>query len=312
MVNRNSERSLINFIRDKRTRFDYFLVWGHATKYIDDIIRIIKNSGFLNIRLIIKHTPRNNLQLINVVYSFDYAPIDHLREKSKYLLKNGIKPVYFVIVENKDVNEQYVDTGEFRHIECLSIKKVKNEIRDIFNDRLENRRSENHVVHASDNELQTHYVMKYLGFNNGTEFLKKYSNKIIKSPAYIDRFKSFDLKRVKIDDLVFNKNVGKAIKEFKIIDMPQYRALLGEKDVYDKYILKYRGLTLIDNHNYDNLKKLFSNFEYLDSNHSTNYVLTVQKENGKYLVVDGSHRSAVLKKLNRKELIIAVIKNGKN
>ena len=222
------QSKLKKYINNSRIRYDYFLVWGHANKYIEDIIRIINNTGFLKIKFIIKHIPNNIVDLINAVYSFDYAPVEHLKEKSKYLLKNGNKPVFFIIVENNDVNERYVDSGDFRHIECLNIKRIKNEIRDIFNERLENRRSENHVVHASDNELQTHYILKYLGFNEGKALLINHSNKLIGSPSYIEKFNSFEVRKVKIDNLLFNKNVGEHIKECKLEDMPQYKALLKD------------------------------------------------------------------------------------
>ena len=147
-------------------RYDYFLIWGNGLKYRDQIINEIRKDSNFQIIKILHHKPKNIKELVQAIYSYDYAPFCHLKSKTEYLLKTAPE-VDFIFVKNIDPREDYVGEGEFRHIESQNVKLLKERIRDNYNKRKDDRRTEEHVIHASDNQDQTDYILRYLGFNDG-------------------------------------------------------------------------------------------------------------------------------------------------
>ena len=116
------------------SHFYYFLIWGHGLKYTDNIIQMIENVKELAIRKIVYHNPKSMSRFIKQVYSYDYAPLSHLKGKTRYLKKTP-RRVLFIFVENYEPNEVMYGEGEYLHRESTTIKALKESIRDKYNDR---------------------------------------------------------------------------------------------------------------------------------------------------------------------------------
>ena len=159
----------VEFLR--RQRYDYFLIWGNGLPYQNEILDILRDAESIEIIRLTSYKPKNIAKLVRAIYSYDYAPLQHLRAKTRYLLET-IPEVLFIFVLNRDARERYVCTGAFRHVECANIKSIKEEIRNRFNPRKEGKRTEEHVIHASDNESQVDHILKYLGVKAGVSYLK--------------------------------------------------------------------------------------------------------------------------------------------
>ena len=279
----------------KMERYDYFLIWGHGLKYKEEIIEVIRKTPYLKILAIIKHNPKNIVKLVKAIYSYDYAPFKHLRNKTKYLLST--EPiVFFIFVVNKHPKEVYIGKCVFKHIESLSIKSLKEKIRDKFNERENNRRSENHIIHASDNQSQTDYILKYLGYKNGVERFMNIPNPILSIPYHIGKFNKFTLKCVNISAIRCSIVMSLEINElFKLEETPHFSFLSGNTKPYEEYLLKFGGIRLKDDYSFNKFSKLYKNFKYLREPYSTNYILLKGIQDGLYQVIDGVHRVIILK-----------------
>jgi len=289
----------------KNYRVDIFLIWGHGIKYLFEILKILEKE-FEIIRIERKKI-KNIKKFVKFVYSFDYAPYWHLIGKTKYLLKTP-KEVAFIIVKNYYLGkDDYVGQGEFRHLENLKIKEIKELIRDKFNPYENNKRSHNHIVHATDNESQSDYLLKYLGFKNGIlDVIKK---NMFDLPHYIN-LEDFEIIKIPLDKLYANILKGSLYK-YQIIltplkQTPHYKALSsGDFKIYENYINKFLGGPLKEYYSVEKFKKLSKNFVYLKAPFENNYIVVVKKDD-KYIIADGIHRACNL--ANEKEIIVCLNK----
>jgi hypothetical protein len=294
----------------KKYRFDYFLIWGNGLKYRDEIIDILRKKPHLEILKILNHTPKNIKKLVKVIYSYDYAPFQHLKNKTKYLLST-VPEVVFIFVKNNNVREVYAGNGQFRHLECEYIKSIKEEIRDKFNDRKDDRRTEDHVAHASDNESQTDYILKYLDFYEGVNLLKKAPNPLLSVPHHIGKFDKFVLRNVKATQIYCSILTGQNdsfSKRLTLIEnTPHYACLCGNEKLYKKYLTKFNTV-LQDFYSLSKFTELSNTFSYLNEPYSNRYILTKEFEQGKFQILDGVHRACILKAKGYDNFIIAVVK----
>ena len=119
----------------RKKRYDYFLIWGNGMLYKEEILDIIRSKEFLKILRIMDYRPKSIARFIRTVYSYDYAPFQHLKAKTRYLLKTD-PDVTLILVRNESPREIYRGQGAFRHIECERIKSMKQEIRNRFTPKL--------------------------------------------------------------------------------------------------------------------------------------------------------------------------------
>ncbi|ELA8120761.1 TPA: hypothetical protein I7247_14780 [Vibrio vulnificus] len=274
-------------------RIDCILVWGHGIHYLEDILELIRGHDGFNIIKIEKHVPKNLKKFVKEMYSYDYAPFWHLKEKTKYL-NTTKKEVCFIFVENIKPNEDYLDEGEFRHIESLTLKAFKEELRDKFNPYLDGVRTHNHVIHATDSESQTNHMLKYLGYESGVEAIKR-SKKIIETPYYLKSASLAKIKSINIDNLYCSVVSGESWDNFDkktvpIQESPQFLGLTQNMDIYISYIKKYRGGALQEDYNVKRFQELSKSFEYLSPPYENSYVL-VSLNDDKYVILDGLHRA---------------------
>ncbi len=276
------------------TRYDYFLIWGHGLRHKEGIIEMIRQEGSLEILKIIEHTSTDIKKFVREVYSHDYAPYQHLQGKTKYLLSTS-PSVVFIFVKNKNPDEAYFGEGEHKHVESKTIKRLKETIRDKYNDRKEDRRSEDHVIHASDNELQTEHMLQYLGYKDGTEVFEPYSS-LIKIHD-LDTRGEYTIQKIPLSSLFCT--VLKSKNESHIIpvnDSPHYKYLNGDTGAYINYIKEFEGEFLQDDHNAKKFDHLNATLDYVGAEHPTDYILVKRTDNENYLILDGLHRAAILVK----------------
>jgi hypothetical protein len=288
-------------------RYDYFLIWGNGLAYKMEILNEIASNGDFEIVKILQHRPKSIKKLVKEIYSYDYAPYWHLRGKTQYLLTT-LPQVIFIFVKNKNPQEDFSGEGEFRHIESITVKILKNEIRDRFNDREEDRRTENHVIHASDNEGQVDRILKYLGYKDGLNYLKRTPNRILDAPYYIPEFNKFSIREVDIDNLLCNILIGTRENYYSEIvpleKSPQYACLCGRTGVYSEYVQEFLGGPLDQEYSVEKFLNLSKNLLYP---YKSKYILVRRLGPMEYVVLDGLHRASILKFRGQKKVSVAII-----
>lgn len=299
----------------QRERYDYFLIWGHGLPYQKEIIATIRNCAQFRIVMIAKHRARSIRRLVRTIYSYDYAPFEHLRSKTKYLLKTGAD-VLFIFLHNRDCREAYVGEGAFRHIECEYVKKIKEELRDKWNPRTkEGRRTEDHIVHASDNQPQVDYILKYLGHPKGTDMFREIPNPVIAAPYYSPKFEAFRVKRIRMSEiygLIITKLTKRAatLEHVKLEDTPHFVAATGNEEPYRAYYDEFGASHALDMDTsvaIEKLTALSNRLVYLEEPYATSYVFVRPKGPDQYLIIDGLHRTAILKSRGVNDLPVAIL-----
>lgn len=284
---------LVNSLKNKR--IDCILIWGHGMAYFDDIVALVRNESDFDLLKIVKHRPKNIKKFVREVYSFDYAPFWHLKAKTRYLLKTE-KEVCFLFIENRSEEWDFLGEGSFRHKESLALKSFKDRLRDYFNPRENGKKTEHHVIHATDSEEQAHYLLKYLGHEEGIGVFSK-ENRVFGLPYYLKGYTRFIIKEVGTDELYCTVVVGKSWSDYRteqrlLSESPQYLGLTRDIMIYKEYVSRFIGGPLQEDYNLDRYLKLSSNFEYLSSPFETYYVL-VETVAGQYVIVDGMHRASI-------------------
>ncbi len=285
----------------KKYRYDYFLIWGHGMQFQSDIISIIKAVPEFEIIKELNYNANNIGKLVKKIYSYDYAPFHHLKSKTIYLKKTSPK-VKFIFIKNNFPIENHYGSGRFFHIECDRIKKTKEKIRNEFNERKNDRRTEDHVVHASDNELQTDYILKYLGYKLGTKTFIRNLDKIINAPHHLKIPNNYSIEKISINLLLCSIIENDKTKVVPIEESPQFK---GGK-YYEDYLLKNNGKYLQDGYSISKFKLLTKQLDYMKDEYSVDYIIT-KRHNEKFLVLDGLHRAAIQKKNGIEAIKVVII-----
>jgi hypothetical protein len=294
----------------KSYRYDHVLIWGNGLECKTQIINEIRNHPDFEIIKIYNYKPKNIKKFVKAVYSFDYAPFHHLKAKTKYLLTTKAE-VIFIFFKNNNPDEDYLDNGDFRHLESHTLKKFKEELRNKFNERKDDKRTENHVIHASDSQKQTDYILKYLGFKDGIEHLSNVPSLCIKAPYHFPKIEKFTLKMVDINKIycTIANSEGNSIKlsVSDIQESPHYKTLIHQDKTYEDYLNNYQGVFLQDNYCEDKFLDLSKTLNYLKENNCTDYIIVSKLNNNKYMIMDGLHRAAILKYNGVDKVIVAVV-----
>jgi len=294
----------------KRERYDYFLIWGNGLQYRGQILDFLREQPDIKILKIVNHKPKSIKKLVRKIYSHDYAPLQHLKVKTKYLLKTTPE-VVFIFIQNLDTQESYFGSGAFRHIECIRIKQMKETLRDQFNPRIDGLRTEEHVIHASDNPSQVDVALKYLGFKNGTALFRNVPNPFLSLPHYLPKFDHFNIQTIKTSQLFGRVIVMKKNRRADIVKLeetPQFSCLKGDISVYEDYLAKYSGWLLQSDYSVDKFRSLAEKFSYLSSPYPTAYILVKEFRPNQYLILDGLHRASIMKYQGAKMTPVAIIK----
>ena len=294
-------------------RSDYIIIWGDGHKYKNQIIDMIQAHKDFSIIEILYHRPRSVRKLAKAVYSCDYAPFNHLKSKIR-CLKKPPKEVLFIFIENWNPQEDYFGEGIFRRLESGTLRAFKEKIRNKFNDEIDVERAEEHLIDVSANELQTHYVLQYIGFD-GVDYLKR-RHAIIDLPHHVKHNSEFVIKNISIDSLYCNLIAGDSngfVKEKRVhIKLsPHYRALIKDDKIYRNYIDNSIGRALMDDYYWEKFRNLAQDFKYLAAPYSRSYIAVRQFDTDEYAIIDGLHRAAIMCYQGVKELAVAVLKGYK-
>jgi len=296
------ERLLNSDDSDKKERIDYFLIWGHGLAYTKQILEIIRNNRDFDIISITKKSVRDIGKFVEDIYSCDSVPFEHLVAKTRYLLKTPPE-INFILLRNKNAQEKYFGEGPFRHIQCQLIKNVKEEIRNRFNPRINGKRTEEHVIHASDYESQVEHVLKVLDLPPLAYYTRQ-PNRDLDVPFHIEPFDDYHVKEIDIDSLYANILADGVVQ---ITQTPHYKYLTGDRVVYLNYHKQYFGKQLTDDHFPEAYDLMLSNFkyDYITKDGRRSLILAKAIDDNKYQILDGVHRAAVLKHQGAKTVTIA-------
>lgn len=278
----------------------YFIVWNHGFKYIEQMLDIIRDHPYIKIQRIFRKSVVLN-KFIDHIYKLDNASFSHIQEKSKYLQK--IEPEIYIIFI-RDYNTIYRLKGKHKYsynetylkwyIRLLYNPKYKDEniniTEELINNGIKSAKNwpscmtHNHVIHSSDIPEETQLVIDYFKLND--DFFNITGNRYLHMKKKI--------KNINISDIVCNTTEQKHIN---VKDSPHYKYLLGNyKKEYNNYILKNLGIIIkCDNLSgaYDKLIKEF-NYGIVIEGEPSYIVCTYIKNIKKYEVVDGLHRLSIL------------------
>lgn len=303
-------------VLDKHNKFHgestygYFLIWGHGMLYKTEIKQIIENQNFLDIIKIKDYRSPNIRKLVKQIYSHDYAPFWHLKAKTKYLL-NTPNEVRFIFFKNNKPQIKHFGKGEFRHTECVRIKKLKDEIREKYNPRKKGVKTEHHVIHASDNEDQAHYAVQILGHREGAQLFKKNSSQPIQIPYYIPEVDTFRITVLRGDELVANILTGTKksyhTKSVKLEQTPHYKALKGKTQEYTNYLNTFMGGPLTANYSLKKFMNLNESLMYPPPALHNSFIIVKKNAKGQYIIQDGLHRACILRHRHIKKFPVVII-----
>lgn len=292
----------------EKPRIDLIIIWGHGLKFQEEIIKEIENEDQFEIKYIIKLNPRNIKTIIKKVYYFDYAPLAHLKDKTHYL-QNVNNEICIVVLNNLKPQEEYFGENEFRHIESINLKNLKTKIRNKFNPIISGLISHNHVIHATDNENQSDYFLKYIGYKNGVKDFKKETS-FLNIPPYLITQKNLLIRKIEIKNLYCSIAVGDSWNSYElklkhINESPQFKFINGDKKTYIEYLNKFLGGPIKSYHSEKKFQTLIRNQTKENKN---NYLITVKKINDTdYLILDGLHRASICLFKNYKTILACII-----
>jgi hypothetical protein len=285
----------------KKNRYDYFLIWGHGVQFQDEIQCIIEAVPEFEVIKVFNYITENIHHLVRQIYSYDYAPFHHLKSKTEYL-KKTLPKVRFIFIKNYYPIENNYGEERFQHIECERVKRTKEVIRNQFNEKKNNRRTEDHVVHASDNELQTDHILKYLGYKQGVKTFDRNQKKIIKAPFHLKIPNCYSIEKIRIESLLCSIVENNKIIICPMDESPQFKG----GSIYKVYLQKNNGVFLQDGYSINKFELLKTRLDYLKTGYSTNYIIT-QKYYNNYLILDGLHRATIQKKNGNKYIKVVII-----
>jgi hypothetical protein len=298
-----------------KSRLDFFIIFSHGLPYAADILGMIRQTKTLEI-LYIKKTIVNNMgDFVKNLYACDTVPYEHLEGKTRYLLTTSPE-FLFILVNNSMPDERFFGEGYFRHIQCCTIKEVKQVIRDRYNPRKidhngssqivypgdpkfpAGERTEHHVIHGSDYETQTFYALNLLGLPDPGYFTRVV-NPDFNAPYFLQPFERYCIKEISFDQLL----VRNGQEYVHVADSLHYQYLYGNRKPYLEYLEKSLGITDFSDHSHETFDVLFSNFHY----DVENYIICSELDNSiKYLTEDGNHRAAILYYQGKRKINVAV------
>ena len=277
-------------------RYAFFTVWANGFEHVDHILALIRGHSALEILMVELRQLADARKFVFDLYACDSVPIRHLRGKLKYLL--DVPPeVLFIFVRNHDPKETFVGSGPFRKPQCQTISRLKWYIRELYNPKENGVRTEQHVIHASDYESQTDYVLKLLGYSAGVRMFENNRHGLpFGLPYHVRRPARYTFRAVRLDELraailVGNPDEPESVHAtpMDIAQTPHYLALTKDMYYYERYLRAYRYVWLRDDSYPGRLLQLARSWN--DANMER--IIVVRRE-ASYLILDGVHRAAIL------------------
>lgn len=278
----------------RQARMDCFLIWGHGLPHWEDIVGRIRARSALEIIAIHRRPTGDMTKFVQDLYACDTVPFEHLRTKTRYLLTTPAE-VMFILVRNHRPQEQIYGEGAFRHIQCALIKDLKEEVRNAWNPRANGKRSEDHVIHATDYDSQVVHTMKVLGLPALATYLRQ-PNPNYDMPYHLGaaKYREVEIPLAQLRARILGLGV------VPIEQTPHHRFVAGERASYAEYYARHAGKEFNDDHTAGAFDRLIQDFDYgRPGRNGKPGLLTVSKQGDFYLLLDGVHRAAILQHQGR-------------
>lgn len=283
----------LNLEQKDYSSYSFFFIQDNGLKYISEITEIItSNENKFDLILVINHEKK--------LFNFNYFSYLKLKSEIKHLIKKSKKGIFFFIKFRKIIDIQDV-VNKQKYIDNHIISIYEKIIENRFDKRENDFKNKNSIVSGFSDGLSAHYVLKYLGYNNGLNTFSRHKNKPFKIPYYLQDFNRCRIHEIEVSDLICNTFSESSIN---IRKSPHYKFLLGSENEYKDYLKNYLGYKIKDYYGVKKYKNLSKNFEYLCKENETNYVI-VKKVNNKYMILDGLHRAS-LSIYNKKTKLIVL------
>lgn len=277
-----------------------FVLFAHARDQWLNIYKSISHASELDIRHVMRHRFRGSRALISALYSHDYAPLHHLRSKTRYLQRVG-NEVLIIFAHQQQSKLVIAGSGRFAHQEDRLVNDLKWEIRRRWNPRQSNGEMlHHHVIHATDTPDQAHHLAE----NVSRVPLERFTNhhgpgKTLPYHLPASGLRVFDvpLNRLRVrllPDLTIHS----------IRDTPHHLAVeQNNSDLYWTYISGHLGSRLCDGHSWHRFMSLKAKIERGE----TMLPIIVGAEGDDYYIVrDGVHRLALLEHFGKTKAIVAL------
>jgi hypothetical protein len=285
------------------------LIWPHGMKFFEEILEVIKLSS-KQIISINKFKVSDMKRLVKDVYSNDYAPYEHLENKSKYLLQfsGDVACIFFQIPQRTHIT---LGEGRFKHEECEEIRNLKTKIRTEFNPRSSTGiATHDHVIHFTDNFFQTIDLHKKISAFRQLPALNLIPERgYMGWPQHVD-FNSVVIEKQPLDKLkirlVHCLSENRDTWSFTIKSLqetPHYELCRGNTTPYKQYISQALGLGITEYRSVDDYRSKIGNWL---SGNITEFTITALENSECLAIVDGAHRAAFMKYMGLKDCIVQV------
>lgn len=274
------------------------VVWPHGMPYLPEIIKEIeRNDDFTIVKTSL--TKKVSMKkLVKVVYGDDYAPIYHLKSKTRYLraLKHRAVAHVFFEVENPDLFLS--GDHSFRHFEVEKINNFKEIVRGAFNPRLDNGEiSQNHVIHVSDSPRQAIRASRALGIKVDD----KYSNDGdglhlgIRWPDHIAKPLKIRYEMVPIKMLTARILDENGRVQLTTIEKTPHFLSLDSKDesYYEEYMTGKLGVKINDGQSFQRMLKMLRTKQSSIEERSDPIIVLDLDKDLPFEILDGIHRATV-------------------
>ena len=276
---------------------DYFLIWNHGIKNINEITKIISKYEDLEIVEIIKYKINDLQNFIHHLYLFDDKNKDHIKNKTKYL---HTLPKDIIIISLKNYSLQS-DVYEYS-------QKVKWEIRAKFNPQFPNPKhhphkalppgvTHNHVIHSCDTEKEAKYLLNYIT-KQQTNYNISPNNiamQFVNKPELTYNFQEYEKK---LRNKVF-------FKDYESQNKVRLSNLIDVRDVLKKHNINYwlTGKTLLG---------VYKNKTFINNDHDDDIAIDVSDAcKLKAIHDDLISKNFKLIRISRKDTIFSMMRNNR-
>ncbi len=272
-------------------RYMCVVVWAHGLRYVDEIIAKLEDDPdwtILMARMVRGFSPET---FILKVYGCDTYPLEHLYDKIRYLkLLPG--NALFIFVKCHNTDGRVMGSGAFRAWQADKMVTFKRYFREKYNPRNpDGSTGHDHVIHGTDNESQTDYMLKLLGYADGIRIFER--EVPFAMPHHIQWTGKYRLTSLPLASLRANilfRDEGHVVSRFvRLEETPQYLGVTVP-DIYKKYLEEFQYTYLCDHYSH----RKYSALQLVDIVRllRKNPVL-VRRSGDNYALLDGVHRASV-------------------
>lgn len=267
------------------------IVWAHGLSYLGEIIAALEDDRDWEILMAKQVRGFAPEKFIMQVYGCDTYPLEHLQSKIQYL-KDLPGNATFIFVKCYNTDGRIVGSGPFRAWQADKMVSFKRFFREKYNPRNpDGGMNHDHVIHGTDNEAQTDYLLKLLGYAGGLHIFEKDAPFAI--PYHIQWAGKYCLCSLPVASLraniLFREGKGVITRLTALTETPQYLGI-AVQDIYKRYLNEFQYTYLCDYYS----PRKYLELQQADIEHvlRKNPVI-VRQEADRHILLDGVHRASV-------------------